>query len=506
MAMLKKLQYRLFHPTINLGCALLAGWLAAAPATAEVIIDDPFTDGARTNGADPQDSSWSAGTVADDPVIGDGNALFRDVSGGFQNTTTNFSSITLDSARREKLRVEFDLHITEDPIPAADDGFRFGLRNSSDGTQYHARFATTAVDGTTSNVDLAKNGTGTFGGGSQIGLQNDANGSSLNDNDRHYARFTVQYTSAGRIDLRGRIDTQVVAAADTGAGAASINTTFNQGGFQNGSAAMDHAIDNYRITRWYNVIDDTFDVGSTPTLGNDGDDPNDNAWSTISSPSISLVNDDDITTGQIGSNNALLMETSGTFQKARTQFSDVVLKNNYSISASFDFRILDTVESPLEDAGGGFRFGLYDDGSGVSSDTGYFVTMGTGANGGLTFIEDGSTGGDFLGGSGQETLGSVGSFNLDETLAHLAEMVITRVDATTVSIELYIDGKFIGSTTDSTANNGEFTSSFGAFGISSGNSSNDFIIDNVVIDYMVPTPAALPAGLILICGLAMRRR
>lgn len=506
----KNLQTVLARLLTSLTClAAAAALLISAPAPGDTIIDDPFTDGGVSNGADPLDSSWggsgsSTRTVADDPVIGDDNAMFIDTSSTFSNTTTSFTAITLDPGVRDKLRVEFDLHITESPVPTQSDGFRFGLRNSSAGTQYHARYNTTATDGTATGAILAKNGDGTFGGGGQIDLiSSDPNASSLNDNNRHYARFTVQYTSAGRVDVRGRIDTQVIAAADTGAGPASINTTFNQAGFQNGGAVMDYAIDNYRITRWRGVLDDTFDVGATPTTGNDGDDPNDGAWGTFGTgASISIVSDDNVSAGEIGSNNALLLTTGGTFNKARTTFAKQALGVGNTLSASFDFRLLD-----VENATGGFRFGLYNDGNHQQSDTGYFVSMGTGTSNGLSFTEDPTTGGDFLGGGGTLGLGGTGASILDESVAHLAELLLKRVDTDTVLIEFFLDGRLIHSVTDTSAiNNNTLNTVFGAFGVSSGNSANDIVIDNVVIDFMIPTPAALPTGLILIGGLAMRRR
>ncbi|MBI1370684.1 MAG: hypothetical protein GC162_18760 [Planctomycetes bacterium] len=497
--------------------ALAALSLAGVQARGGLIVDDAFNDGGLTNGADPNDAAWTMATgggplsIVNDngsPGLNGGNAIQLTTTGTFQGFTGLFSPITL-TEDRQRIKLIFDYRLTD--FGNQDAALRFGLLDSASavGTADSAYFVATStgtINTATLNQTYSGTATGYLGGSVQYSQGTD-NNVLTSDNNPHHVEFIVQRTTADRIDLSARIGTGVISGADTtGKDAGPLQTTFDSIAFETGNNNNGANIggitpqfrgDNYRVEIWNNVFDDNFDTGASPTTGNDGDDPNDAAWTAIGG-SIALVTDDNLAAGQIGSNKAMSFTTSGTFQKIRTQFTDTPDIVGTKVSASFDFRVVNA-----ENVAAGLRFGLYDDGSNTAADTGYFVSIATGTATGVTFIEDGSTTqGDFLGGGGQITLGTVANYDLDESVAHFAQLLLEHLSATTMRLSLYIDGVFIGSALDTSVT----TTHFGAFGISSGGTSNDFIIDNVSVDYMVPAPAALPAGLALFAGLILRRR
>lgn len=111
--------------------------LFAVPASnaANVILNDPFTDGGRTNGSDTLDTAWFLSstassttlTVTNDTVINSGNAMRL-------NTTVNFrrffgafdSAITIAQGETLQLSFEYRFHETANGV----NFFRFGLYNN----------------------------------------------------------------------------------------------------------------------------------------------------------------------------------------------------------------------------------------------------------------------------------------------------------------------------------------------------------------------------------------
>ncbi|QNN21351.1 hypothetical protein HED60_03380 [Planctomycetales bacterium ZRK34] len=496
-----------FHHAAWYACVLMAALCCTSAAIGETIIEDTFADGGVTDGADPLDVSWTSlsnatTTVVNDAVIGDGNALQATSTGAFSRVAADVSPITL-SKNREKIKIEFDLHPTV--LLNAGDGIRFGLRNSSlnggglyDG--YYARYDT----GTQDNVDLMADANTTFGGGTQESVSTDDNASPLSDTGAHHAVFSVQLTDSGRVDLRSRMDTHVVSGVHT----SGINTTFNQIGFQTGgTSGQSFNFDNYRITRWTNRFDDTFDVGSPATRGNEAADPNDTQWyRSNTSDVLSVVSDDGA--GQIGSNDALSVDNTGTFRRLITNFNTASLEQvGHAVELSFDVRLQ---AEPTVNTGGAFRFGLFNshgtlyntdaDNNMDNDDDGYHVQLAAGSGSGFLvqeFVGDGSILG---GGTANQTIDTT-SFSLADALPHYVVLRLTRV-LTGMQAELWVDGELQASGIDT---DGYFTT-FNEVAFGTGNLELDYLLDNVVVDVLIPTPAALPAGLALLGLVAARRR
>jgi hypothetical protein len=115
--------------------------LVAAPAMgAVVLVNDPFTDGGRTNGADAQDIAWwhtgAVGTfqVQTDPstsssaLLRQPGSTFSRFVGFFNGTSGSPSAQSL--ALGDSITLSFDLRYTAVPS-TSNNGLRFGLYNSN---------------------------------------------------------------------------------------------------------------------------------------------------------------------------------------------------------------------------------------------------------------------------------------------------------------------------------------------------------------------------------------
>lgn len=492
----------------------LLGLLAAAPTVHGVTtILDPFTDGGRTNGADVLDANWfktaAAPTVsvAPDAVIGSGNALVvagNVTSGG---VVAGFQGIAL-TENREKIVLSFDFQLTSAGNPQ-DSAFRYGILNDggtprtgdaagniNDDPGYFVLNDSGAAAGS-EQIRFDPGVSGLLGGGDAfVAGTNIGSGArpGIVTGTRQHAVLTIQRTTGASADLRSRIGTVVVNGVDN---LGLQTSTFNQIGFTSGSnVATSFNLDNVNVERRINIFDDTF-ASAGATVGNDANDPNDTAWSSISGGMTLSV----AANAAIGSGSALNVVSSGTFRNVLTSFADVDLKVGEKIVASFDATLL-----TVENNSAGFRFGFYDNASTAVANEGYFVQVGTGTSAGLATLVDPASGGSFLGGSGNQVLVTDGVFNLDESDAHYYEWIITRTGEDSALLELYIDGILRQTVVDAA---GAFNR-FGAFGFATGGASTDFALDNIVVDYVplaiVPEPATATMGLIALAGLLARRR
>lgn len=502
--MMKKRTFSCFVVTLFTGCLATASW-------AVTTLSDPFTDGARTNGADALDTDWYATSgatvlsVAPDGTIGTGNALAVDNASTGQGVVAGFGGVGLNQ-NREKIVLSFDYRLTTFGNPQ-DSAFRYGILsdagtprtgdttgNLNDDLAY---FVLTDA-GAAAGSDQIRRDPGISGllGGSDAFLAGTALGGGsrppTNDTASHHAVFTVQRTTGSAIDLRNRIGTVVTTGTDVGL----LTSNFNQIAFTSGGGSpTDFVLDNVRVERRLNIFDDTFSSAAA-TVGDDANDANDTAWSSISgNVTFSVVN-----APVIGSGSAMSVVTTGDFRNVVTGFADVELAVGEKIIASFDLQL-----TQFANVGQGFRFGLYDDVSTALANEGYFVGIATGTASGLDITKDLSTGGGLFGGGGNQGLGGT-AFNIDETSAHFIEWVVVRTGIDSTFMELYIDGVLRHTVTDAS---GAF-SRFGAFGFLNGGSgaSTDFIVDNLVIDIVqvVPEPATAVMGLLGLASLMARRR
>lgn len=99
------------------------------PTSASVVFSDPFTDGGRTNGTDPQDIAWYSllngitPSVANDTILGSGNSML--LSGDQPLAMGGFAPTTLGAGTGSIMQLSFDFRVT---VASSNSGaFRFGL-------------------------------------------------------------------------------------------------------------------------------------------------------------------------------------------------------------------------------------------------------------------------------------------------------------------------------------------------------------------------------------------
>ena len=240
----------------------------AAHAATLTAVNDPFTDGARTNGADPLDIQWfgirsSTLAVGNNAAIGSGNALNVTTSTSFSRIAGVFSSLTLLAG--ETLRLSFDYALVSAP-GTAPAGLRIGLFNNG-GTPFTADTATgngsieqddngygfstnpglDAADGTRIAEEAADPGNSILGGPAPGGFNfiGSAGASVESGTTMHSALFTMTRNLDGSLSMTASIDGGTAATATTGT--SPFTYTFNEVGFGQGSFNGSYSIDNVVI-------------------------------------------------------------------------------------------------------------------------------------------------------------------------------------------------------------------------------------------------------------------
>jgi hypothetical protein len=204
-------------------------------------------------------------------------------------------------------------------------------------------------------------------------------------------------------------------------------------------------------------MNDGFD-SATATVGNDGDDPFDVAWS---GSTLTLATDATFNTGK-----ALNVDPTGTFGGAKGAFTARSLPvNGDSITLSFDFRY---TAAPANVAAG-LRFGLYN-----STGAGFCMHHGTGGNTGIGLLEcpDGTFGSGTLTGIASGTKATI-----NDQLKHAVALKLRKTAA----------GLVITSTVDGVSHTGTdatpVITSFDTVFIANGNQNVDFRLDNVRVEF-----------------------
>jgi len=262
------------------------------------------------------------------------------------------------------------------------------------------------------------------------------------------------------------------------------------------------------------VVNDTFDIGAPPTIGNDAADPLDLAW-------VAAFNNTSVTVGSggttPGAGNYLENDVSSGFSLIRGALPvDAMLTLDVGDTVTLSFDV--AYSSNSQSAAGGFRFGLFDSTglgtvvqAGVASgNTGLIVRhdttatvnadMGSGAGGADTFAGPSDVIVD-----GTMTSGLDNSSPYD---AYTALLSITRTTASSVSISASLNGGIATVTDfDDAGDAADLLSNFsgGYIVIRNGNVTNDFRIDNVEVEVTsIPEPASLAlvgvGGLLLLTG------
>jgi hypothetical protein len=258
------------------------------------------------------------------------------------------------------------------------------------------------------------------------------------------------------------------------------------------------------------IVNDTFDVGATPTIGDDVDDSLDVAWvGGYNNTSVTVS-----TSGALLAPNYLLNDASSGFSMIRASLPANPLLNlslGSTVNLTFDFVYATNPDSDDN----GLRFGLFD-----AAGYGTVVNAGTsGTNTILTIVHDtgsginadmGSGGGGadpFSGASDVVTAGTMSS-SLGTT-AVSALLSITRTDASTLNLSVSLNGGTASVIdVDDAGDAADYLSNFssGYIMIRSANPKQDFAIDNVQLE-VVPEPSTIALVLGSLClGFVLLRR
>ncbi len=210
---------------------------SAVVAWGVVVVNDPFTDGNRSNttGGDTAGLVWFQGqpspatlTVVDDSAgIGSGNAVkLTPDSGNFRKFLGFFNTQTL-AATGDTLRLNFNYRFATAPTTASA-GLRFGFYNSNATKQSSDGFGTTTPPATTRNDDKGYLASANAGvaptlptavnreaagddilGGSAPGnvvVLNSTGGTVASGTASHHARFEITRLANGDLQLSAQID------------------------------------------------------------------------------------------------------------------------------------------------------------------------------------------------------------------------------------------------------------------------------------------------------------
>lgn len=270
----------------------------AEKAKAQVFVNDTYTDGGRTNGADPLDISWygissnffqTVSTppqiqlsVVEDAILGTGNALnldnpsFVTFNPSFlpaHFAVGTFAPVSLGSNVGDTLELSFDFRFTTQPslsttlidFPAVvGSGLRFGLYNSGDTPVTTDILASLVGSGTaveddggylvtyglagTNSVGLSREnfnaGDSITGGNGGVGLASTTSVSSIDDTTPHTAKLVLERLDSQLIRLTASIDGFSLEAFDSGS---TIIDSFDQIAVRSQFSDLDLNIDNVVI-------------------------------------------------------------------------------------------------------------------------------------------------------------------------------------------------------------------------------------------------------------------
>ncbi len=280
--------------------AVLAIMVPAIPAVASpiILVEDSFTDGDRTDGADPLDVAWykveegapgdqTLTVQNDDAGIGGGNALAvtHTATDNRRGMLANFSEVTL-ATFGDSISLSFDFRLLNNPLTNSKEDFRFGLLNSNgtvqdsdqltddiadDDVGYYIRAST----GTQTEWSYAKErGTASFmAGGDLSQLLADQQLGGINDNLTHTVTMTLTLaefesttepgTFFSGLDVAFVMDEGLAGEISMVEDDQSMETTgtatFNEVGFSSHDDDVAFIIDNI------SVISDIFDEPTQPT-------------------------------------------------------------------------------------------------------------------------------------------------------------------------------------------------------------------------------------------------
>ncbi|MFK7852217.1 MAG: PEP-CTERM sorting domain-containing protein [Akkermansiaceae bacterium] len=238
------------------------------------------------------------------------------------------------------------------------------------------------------------------------------------------------------------------------------------------------------------LLNETYDVGASPNINDNFDDPNDTAWTQFGGGSIFLATPSGFT------GNAMRNQSNSTPRGHTGSFSATTLSNvGDKLSLSLRFA---TANAPiLPTVGNGYNIGLFN-----ASDAGYFVRIGA-QSARVELLKDDGTGNPADGGVTSLSLDTTaGASQFDSNVPKLITIDLTRT-ASGLQIDTDIDG-FTLSATDTTAVQYDFSAVATTVG---GGHSIDWFQDDIFVAF---EPIPEPTGIVLLSigftGFFLRRR
>lgn len=494
----------LLPPCLVKKSALLLLVLTACSATgkAEVLVDETFTDGGRSNGTDAGDVAWfSVGgsgsvlsVVNDSAGIGTGNALQVTPSAAFQGFAGMLPElVTLQDG--ETLRLSFTYRFTGTVNLNQAGRLRFGFYNTW-GTPTAADSDTVARkndDGYYSSTNPGStNPAGTTlareVSGSEVTMQTGATsfgtaGASVNGGTTaHTVVFTVT-RSGGAMVVASSIDGQAAASGTDPHG--PVTPSFDEivVTFGINSPPSPMQIDNLKVEYLRPGLAEGFTDGSR---SDNGADPDDTAWYSTGAAGSALSVAGD---GVINSGNALKLTAAAPGQGFVGKLSSAVtLADGQSIRLVFNWRFTGTanINQPSR-----LRFGLYDSGGTPTvsdantgtrgNDKGYFGQTNPGlVNSSGTSVARENSGDEILTGAGISTIGTAGASINGGTTAHTAELILTR-NGSALELSTSIDGQPAATATDSSPVTYSLDEVAFSIGLGNYTTPSPLVVDNVEV-------------------------
>ncbi|BCU79179.1 autotransporter-associated beta strand repeat-containing protein [Luteolibacter sp. LG18] len=213
------------------------------------LANDGFDTASPTIGNDSGDAldlGWTGGgatlTLAADTTFGTGNALNMDATGTFSGISAPFDPRSLVNTG-DSLKLSFDFRYTQ-TVANNSGGFRFGLFND-DGDGFGIQHGTGGATNYSVTEDTGADGG--FNSGGTVGTLTAGSHTSLNDQLKHTATFTLLKTATGMM-VTGTVDGATISATDT----TPVITTFTTIFIRNGGINADLRVDNVKLDYTHN--------------------------------------------------------------------------------------------------------------------------------------------------------------------------------------------------------------------------------------------------------------
>lgn len=496
-------------PVTSFALALAGLLLLCLPVRATISLNDGFSDGGRTNGADLADGEWWAmglttvAVVNDAAGLGSGNALeITPPATGTRGVAAHLPSPVTLHADGDTITFSFRWRFTGTTALNQSQRLRFGLyttagtptvADNTDTPRYNdvGYYGATNPGAAGTNTTLYRelSGDELTGGTNMTGITATA-GASVNAGTTPRTALMTLVRSGSSVNISVSID-GLAPAVSTLTGLTTFSFDEIAISLGGGSVSSPIRIDDVQVEYFGNT-----EVADSFTDGNRGNGAyaGDLAWFTLGTPTVAIVNDGP----GIGYGSALELTPTATGRGLVAAIPARTLTDGDMLTLSFDWRFTGTTAL---NQSYNLRFGLHssngtpntaDNTAASDNDKGYFIGTNPGsasATGTKQFRETGSAPG-VLGGTDWSTFGTSGGCVSAGTATHTAILTITRV-GNTLSVAGQIDNLPVSAGTDASPVTYVFDQL--AVTLAGATLPSAIRIDNVMVEYS-PSPASQTVG------------